>query len=271
MRWHHYAGLAFGLFTFTWVLSGCLSMDPVDWHPGTAPTVEQRRGVAGGPPRFDVLTLEGLRAAQAALAPFPVKELELVPFRSEPYLLAHRPPAASGVGAGPGYEPSAFLAPAQPFESRLVSASHPERGAFSRFDDDAVVEAARAAMPAARLIDTAWLREYDAYYYDRDRAAPLPILRARFDDAAKTWLYLDPHRGLILRKEETLSRWNRWLYHGFHSLDFPFLYQRRPLWDAILIVLCLGGILVASTSMADGWRRVGRHLRRFRRRAGGAG
>ena len=33
------------------------------------------------------------------------------------------------------------------------------------------------------------------------------------------------------------ARWNRWLYHGLHSLDFPFLRYSRPLWDIVVIVL----------------------------------
>ena len=33
MRWHHYGGLVFGVFTFTWVLSGGLSMEPWGWPP----------------------------------------------------------------------------------------------------------------------------------------------------------------------------------------------------------------------------------------------
>lgn len=41
MRWHHYTGLIFGLTTFTWTLSGALSMDPWDWHPPNFPTSAQ--------------------------------------------------------------------------------------------------------------------------------------------------------------------------------------------------------------------------------------
>jgi hypothetical protein len=37
MRWHHYAGIIFGVVTTTWIFSGLLSMDPWDWHPSTAP------------------------------------------------------------------------------------------------------------------------------------------------------------------------------------------------------------------------------------------
>lgn len=49
MRWHHYAGLAFGLTSITWIFSGLLSMDPWDWSPSTLPTRGQREAVSQGP------------------------------------------------------------------------------------------------------------------------------------------------------------------------------------------------------------------------------
>jgi hypothetical protein len=55
------------------------------------------------------------------------------------------------------------------------------------------------------------------------------------------------------------GRLNRWLYHGLHSLDFPFLYTRRPLWDLVVIVLSLGGIAISVTSAPQAWRRLRRH------------
>jgi hypothetical protein len=59
------------------------------------------------------------------------------------------------------------------------------------------------------------------------------VIRFRYDDPVRTWLYVDASRGQTLRKEERLTRLNRWLYHRLHSLDFPFLYYRRPLWDIV--------------------------------------
>ena len=121
-----------------------------------------------------------------------------------------------------------------------------------------------AAMPGVRVADIAWLDEYDAYYYDRAGALPLPVVRARFDDPVATWLYVDPARGVPLRKEERSSRVNRWLYHGLHSFDFPFLYHRRPLWDIVMIALILGGMGSALTAVAPASRRLWRHVHRLR-------
>jgi len=88
LGWHHYAGLVFGFFSFTWMLSGGLSLEPWSWHPGTAPTGVQREAFSLGP-----LVLEGISAGQvregvAALAAAgPLRELEIVRFRGEPYLV----------------------------------------------------------------------------------------------------------------------------------------------------------------------------------------
>jgi len=121
-----------------------------------------------------------------------------------------------------------------------------------------------AAMPGVRVADIAWLDEYDAYYYDRGGELPLPVVRARFEDPAATWLYVDPTRGVPVRKEERSSRVNRWLYHGLHSFDFPFLYHRRPLWDIVMIALILGGMGSALTAVAPASRRLWRHVHRWR-------
>ena len=121
--------------------------------------------------------------------------------------------------------------------------------------------------PGTGVDDAAWLDGYDAYYYDRGRELSLPVLRVRFADPQRTWLYLDPRRGAIVRKEERLSRVNRWLYHGLHSLDFPFLYYRRPLWDIVVIALSLGGLILSATTLVPALHRLRRHVRRLQ--AGG--
>ena len=123
--------------------------------------------------------------------------------------------------------------------------------------------AACEAVPNVEVADAMMLEQYDSYYYDRAGELPLPVLRVRFADAQGTWLYIDPRRGSVARVEARLSRVNRWLYHGLHSLDFPFLYRRRPLWDIVVISLSLGGIASVATSLAPAWRRLRRHAHRL--------
>jgi hypothetical protein len=145
----------------------------------------------------------------------------------------------------------------------IVSLDHPWLGAADQLLPDLMVGAAHEVMPGVPIDGMRWMDDYDAYYYDRGRRRSLPVLRVRYGDPQRTWLYFDPRHGVIARKEERLSRLNRWLYHGFHSFDFPFLYYRRPLWDVAVLLPSAGGLLLAATTLAASWRRVKRSWRRI--------
>jgi hypothetical protein len=266
MWWHHYAGLVFGFLSFTWAFSGALSLGPFDILRGGPTTQQQRRAVTGDEINTENLTVERLQANLAAFSPsFVPKEMELLRFRGEPYFLGYRPPAAykfeDEIGSNAErYEPVR--------EHLIVSALSPERGAFKRFDDETMVKVAEEAMPGVPVQDSTWLQEYDSYYYNQDGMRALPVLRVRYADAQATWLYLDPQHGTMM-KQERASRWNRWLYHGFHSLDFPFMYYKRPLWDIVVIFFSVGGVLLSATTLLPSWRRLLRHARRFGRYVSG--
>lgn len=117
--------------------------------------------------------------------------------------------------------------------------------------------------------DSAWLNEYDSYYYNQDGLRSLPVLRVRYADTQSTWLYLDPQHGTTSKQDRT-NRLNRWLYHGFLSLDFPFLYYKRPLWDIVVVFFSIGGIVLSATTLVPAWRRLVRHARRFGKFSRGA-
>ncbi len=234
MRWHHYLGLAFGITTAMWVFSGLLSMDPWSWSPPTTATPDQRLRLADGPIAAADLTAARLRRAVDAFRPRLAKEIEIVRFRGRYYASA-----AEGI----------------------VSFDAPYLGAVAQLPPDLVVGAASIVMPGVPIVGMRWMEDYDSYYYDRTRRRSLPVLRVRYGDSLRTWLYIDPRHGTIARKEERLSRLNRWLYHGFHSFDFPFLYYRRPLWDIVVLTFSIGGLLLSITSIRSGWRRVKRKAR----------
>ncbi|MEE2778227.1 MAG: hypothetical protein VYE73_15860 [Acidobacteriota bacterium] len=258
LRWHHYAGLVFGLFTFGWALSGALSLDPWRWHPGSSPSRQQSEAVAGGRLRFDLLTLERIRAAHAALgADFSPRELEVIQLGGHPHLLAYSPNGAPRPRAA--LTPSDIDSPVQPFPSRIASLET-LGGYAASFDRHDIEAAADRAMPRHRATERRWLDAYDAYHYDRHGLGPLPVLRVKYDDPQSTWLYLDPATGRILQRLQRLSRLNRWLYRGLHSLDFPLLYARPVLWHFVIIILLAGGLLLSSTTLLPGWRRLRRRF-----------
>jgi hypothetical protein len=264
MKWHHYAGLLFGVVTLTWTYSGLLSMGPFNWFQPEGGRGRQQREAPGRGERqgLDSISLDDVRAAQAAMASsFAPKSLELTRFQGELFWLAERPPSLSD--ADRWRSPSLLPRAHRPeIERRYVSVSRPAEGTFTSFPRDAMADIARATMPGVPVTDAVWLDEYDGYYYDSREARPLPVLRVRYADAQQTWLYLDPGRGGIVQRSEKVTRLRRWLYQGLHSLDFPFLYYKRPLWDIVVIVLSIGGLVLSATTMTPSWRRLARHVRR---------
>jgi hypothetical protein len=125
---------------------------------------------------------------------------------------------------------------------------------------DVLLGRIRQSAPDLAVASAEELREYDAYYYDRDGEAPLPVFRFKLADPENTWLYIDQQRGELLAQFSRRQRLQRWLYQGLHSLDFPFLYNRRPLWDIVVIALCTGGAALSAIGVLLSIRRVRRSV-----------
>jgi hypothetical protein len=264
MKWHHIAGLIFGVLALTWTYSGLLSMGPFNWFRTPPQSRAERDASTGGPLKLDLMTIDSMRAAVAAIEPsFVPRELDSMQFRGEPYWTALKAPSETeavqwmNVGLLP-------RASHPRLEQLYVSAVRPERGSIATFPREAMTEIAQAAMPGVKVQDAVWLQEYDGYYYDPRGSRTLPVLRVRYADANATWLYLDPARGGVVQRSVKVTRLRRWLYQGLHSLDFPFLYFHRPLWDIVVIVLSIGGTILSLTTMVPAWRRLRRHWRSIR-------
>lgn len=277
MLWHHYAGLIVGLASIGWMFSGLVSMSVIPGIRETLYSPEQiaagARSVQGQGARTDFapLSVTGMQTALAKLErEFPVKELELVYFNGDPYYLAYRSPTPTELANWESHSALDFLAPALEQEHRLIAATGTGTP-FERFPESAMLEAGRRAMPSAHIVESEWLDEHDAYYYNSvasfdlglpKTAKTLPVLRIKFDDPASTWLYLAPSHGQIVKAERS-DRLNRWAYYGLHGFDFAALYERRPLWDITVIALLLGVGLVSATTLLPMARRLKRHAKRL--------
>src|SRR6185503_3680909 len=101
----------------------------------------------------------------------------------------------------------------------------------------------------------------DRYYLDRRRRQPLPVVLARLNDEYETRYYIDPKTARVVEAYSSQGWMNRWLYHGLHSFNFPWLYNYRPLWDIVVITFMLGGTALGVTSLILAWRVLGRKLR----------
>jgi hypothetical protein len=129
-------------------------------------------------------------------------------------------------------------------------------------DRERILDIVTMAAEPDSVAETRVLEQYDAYYLDRRRERPLPVILARVNDADKTRYYIDPKTGRVVSTYSARNWVNRWLYHGLHSLDFPWLYNHRPLWDIVVITFMVGGTALCVTSLVLAWRVLGRKMAR---------
>ncbi|MBV8843528.1 MAG: hypothetical protein JO307_12025 [Bryobacterales bacterium] len=293
MKWHHYAGLIFGLFSISWILSGMIPITtfPIPgWsevakrvesngegfimgNPTVSPrstmTKEMARAITGGSLNLQPLRIESLRNALGKIQEkFSPKEVELLQFRGEPYFIAYQPPTTKEeAGRWTTNNAINFVNLPQDNPHLFVSIRHPENGVMTSFSKEIMEQALREAMPNVPVIDSEWLTGYDDYYhqtttsFELGRHKPayvLPALRVRYNDADQTWLYFTPSLGQMVKFDKR-DRANRWLYYGLHVMDWPGLFNRRPLWDIVTVALLAGLAAMGITTLLPAFRRLKRH------------
>lgn len=239
MRWHHLSGLLFAVVTITWIFSGLMSMNP--WKLFASSAAPLAQATYEGPPG----PAATLASPGALIAALPAAPRELSWTRAAGQSLVQ-----------------ARMAAGAPL---LLSARQARPVAL---DPAALRAAAATLLPDARLAEVQTLERYDFYYYARDEHAmlghvekPLPAWRLVYDNPEATWIYLDPATGQLIGRQDRAHRASRWLFAFLHSWDWTGLLARRPLWDALLIFLSLGGAALSLTGVVIGWRRLGKKLR----------
>jgi hypothetical protein len=228
MLWHHVPGLIFGLFTFTWVMSGFLSMNPWGTLEGVSADPDrarvQGRVLTGAEVKRTVRDLTGMR-----LDP-DVVSIASAPFDGSFYLIATS-------RDGGRWRLDATGQPASPPDitriATLLGTSNGGRG--------------------PELID----RE-DAYYFGHHgEPVPLPVYRLILDGRDIRY-YIDSLSGDIVREVDANGRWYRWLEQAPHRLDFATGLRARPTWDLVTLLLLAGVALSCGTGFYLGVRWVWR-------------
>lgn len=238
MRWHHVSGLIFSAITLTWLLSGLLSINP--WGLFGWTSMSHDAGAAAkselAPEKFAIPTGQALSLFKPLLE---LRELEWSVVNGKAYFVGR-----DGTGV-----------------TRLLSA---EGAQFSeRLPTDDVIRAAAAMLPGTSMLRAEELNQYDDYYYARavhtlrgheDR--PLPVVRVQFNDEKESWVYLDPRTGADIMWQDAGQRSQRWWFLLLHSWDSRALLASPVLRDAILIILCVGGLAMGITGSVIGYRRL---------------
>jgi len=225
-RWHHLLGLGAGGFALTWLLSGWLSNHPFGLLEFSSLPRGSAERLAGGP--FKPSDSVELLRRQLARDP-DAREAEWSRFAGRSYLEV----------PSPGHS------------QRLDDNAAPSRP----IPPETLAEAIRdiEGKPIARV---ELIHEADLYHYGRRNPAVLPAARIRLADEQDTTWYLDPASGRVLARIDNPNRLHRWVFNGLHRLDFPPLTALPALREALITLLCLLGITLASTGCVLGWRRL---------------
>ena len=229
LRAHHIMGIFIGVFVFTWMLSGWLSMDHgrIFSQPNPLPEqVSDYRGISITQASESVST-----DAFKTIKDF--KEAEIVAVGGRTFVLSK---TKNGLKL---YEPSAnkSLSP-----TNLTAAQ--------------VTKAVKHAWPEAQVISAQQLENNDFYGKLRSGSLPDSTLRIVLHDPAQTWVHINMENGKISSVMDRSRRVYRWLFNGLHSLDFPGLANHHPLWDIVILMLLTLGFVFSVIGVVIGWRRI---------------
>jgi hypothetical protein len=225
---HHWLGLSLGTLTITWLFSGWLSVDPFGWLSSPGITVQDRLAFAGGPLDRDNLSVS---AAQA--------------IERHPGMLELEWRRVDG---------TLYFSALDRTRRRLLDAH--TAMVVDTIPQAQLLHAVRAMRPQAPLQAVDVLTSGDNYYYSHHEQVAFPVLRVQFALADDTTFYVNTVQGKLAGYADHNSKWNRWLFNGLHQLDFAPVVRVRPVWDVMVISLCLLGAMLATTGLVLGWRRL---------------
>lgn len=228
LRWHHLFGLSFGLFLFTWILSGWLSMDGGRLFASSSPEPAQLRSYHAAP-------------LSKALSELDVEHLRGLPPASEFVLTQLGPSPAVIVHSVDGREVFHLV------DDKLEPRS-PETPQLE--------QALRRAWPGYSARSSGAISASDLYGNLLEGPLPDSAVRFELDDPGRTWIHIDRETGEILGVMNRSRRIYRWLYNGLHSLDLPLLARHEVLRKSIILPLLLGGFALSLTGVALSVRRV---------------
>ena len=229
-KWHHITGFVFGVFVFTFVLSGFFSLvDVPDWLVFISTKNEKK--ISWG----QKIDLE----KQPAIYPFKIYEAleEKEGIRKISWENMHGTPAYFV------YYDNYQI----PETYQLIGDSIQKHSQYSISE---IREIAKSYLGETTFSITQQ-EKYDNYYSGSAMFYwPEPVYKLVANDVAETWIYINPATAEQVKRYTKNSRLRRWLYQGLHKFNFQFLKEEAEWFRKLLLVITsLGGIAVSITGV----------------------
>jgi hypothetical protein len=234
-KWHHILGFFFGLFVFTFVFSGMMSLAKVpQWMVKVHNPEIQDLLFEPDPVNVSNYNLD----YQKILDEYPgrVKSIEWASFGDVPLYSVIIDNKVHVFNAS-----DTILLPLTISEEMI-------KNKLSKIHQEAIT--------------ITQLDAYDNYYVGTSNHLPLPVYKVDVADADNSTYYINSKNGNT-RYYNTNTKVRRWSYQALHSFELGFLVKRPVLWNIVMWTTMIGGTLVSVTGVWLGVRYIRRLIKRF--------
>lgn len=235
-RWHYLTGFIFGLFVFTFVFSGMMSLTDVpQW---LVKVHDETLSMRFYMPYTKIKPQDYPLDYRALVGEYPdrVKSIEWTQFGNIPVYKAVIDDSLYVFDASSSYTKSLNLTQQQILEN--IQDIHNEP------------------------LSVNLLTRYDNYYLDRKGRLPLPVYKIEVNDPDNSLYYINPRTGDI-RYFNDNSKTGKWMYQALHCFNIKCLVDRPWLWNIVMWVTMIGGTCVSVTGVWLGFKYLKRKIKRL--------
>ncbi len=245
-KWHHITGFVFGLFVFTFILSGLVSVTDIPQWMVPIHNKKSVKRIWNQKPNLDLHARANFKALWKAIDNgTPVRKIVFKTVQNQPVYWVYRDHYQ---------KPDVYL-----LEDNGIVIKQ-------KYSKEEIDNWCKQVLPNVEY-SLKSQNEFDAYYQKSGMwERPLPIWQLNLDDPDDTRMYINSKTGEVVKSFTNNERWRRWLYRSLHTLDFPFLKQHDWLRKSLLILLSIGGTLVSLSGLVLGIKWMKRSTRRKRRK-----
>lgn len=241
-KWHHITGFVFGLFVFTFILSGLVSVTDI--------------------PNWMVAVHAKKSAKKTWNQKLDVKQHSKVNFSDLWTLIEDNKPIRKVAFKTVMNQPTYWVYRDHYEQAEVYVLGNKgvqKKPTYSKTE----IETWRKQVFTDPDYDLQKLTEFDAYYQKSGMwGRPLPVWLLNLDDNDHTSMYINPITGVVLKSYNTNDRWRRWLYRSLHTLDFPFFKEHDGLRKFLLLLISFGGTFVSLSGLVLGARWIKRKVKR---------
>ncbi len=244
-KWHHITGFIFGLFVFTFILSGLISVTDVPgWLVSKNPQASkirkwnQKLNIKAH--TYKPVDVWNALEEKTNVRKFAWKTVMNTPY-CHVYYNDHTHPQVYV------YKQDSIYRVARHSESEIM------RWAKKIFPDE--------------KLELELITEYN---YDYKKSAMrnliLPVYRVNVANDYNTQVYVNPETGEKVRVVDNNSTARRWLFRGLHKFDFPIFNKYDWLRKLLLILASIAGTIISLTGCVLGVKWVSKKRKRRKRR-----